>query len=399
MPSPSLALNNLRGFVIIIVLAFHSVLAYLRYGPPAPRPFNEPPYQWLSFPIVDGERWFGFDLFCAWQDVYLISLMFFLSGLFVWRSFLRKGPRAFVADRLLRLALPWALIITLLMPIAYYPSYAVAAADVGLGAYLQHWLALGFWPNGPPWFLGELLIFDIVVAAVFAVAPGAGEGLARLATDPKRFVVILGLASFIGYLPMALAFTPGAWTQLGPFGIQLSRPLHYAVYFGAGIAVGAHGIERGLLAADGLLVRHWGRAVAAAVVAYVVWLGSAGLAFASEGPAPLAIQTLVAACFVLACATGCLAALAAVVHFANRRLPAMEMLNENAYGMYLIHYVFVVWLQYTMMAAPLFAVFKGIAVFAGTLVLSVAATVGLRRIPAAARIIGSEGRAAQPTTR
>ena len=35
------------------------------------------------FPIVDTQRWLGFDIFCGFQDVYLMSLMFFLSGLFV----------------------------------------------------------------------------------------------------------------------------------------------------------------------------------------------------------------------------------------------------------------------------------------------------------------------------
>jgi hypothetical protein len=32
--------------------------------------------------MVDSHRWFGFDIFCAWQDVYLMALMFFLSALF-----------------------------------------------------------------------------------------------------------------------------------------------------------------------------------------------------------------------------------------------------------------------------------------------------------------------------
>jgi hypothetical protein len=397
MSSPNLALSNLRGLVIVVVLAFHSVLAYLRYGPPAPRPLTDPPYRWLSFPIVDQERWFGFDLFCAWQDLYLISLMFFLSGLFVARSFARKGLRGFLYDRMLRLALPFGLVVALLMPLAHYPTYVVTAVDPSVAAYLHDWLALPFWPSGPPWFIGELLIFDIVLAAVLGFLPGSVEALARLAIEPKRFVIILLAASAIAYTPLALAFTPGEWVQVGPFGFQLSRPLHYAVYFCAGIAIGANGIERGLLATDGWLVRHWGAALAAAVVTYVAWLGSAGLAFVSEGPPLLAVQLLVAACFVLCNGAGCLGALALVIRFANRRLQALESLNENAYGMYLIHYVFVVWLQYLMLAAPLVAILKGIAVFAGTLALSLAATVALRRVPAAGRIIGPERRLPQPT--
>ena len=91
MSGSSLALSNLRAFVILIVLAFHSVLAYLGSLPAAPFPFDNAPFRWNAFPIVDSQRWFGFDLFCAFQDVYLMSFMFFLSGLFVWPSLKRKG--------------------------------------------------------------------------------------------------------------------------------------------------------------------------------------------------------------------------------------------------------------------------------------------------------------------
>ena len=46
MRRSSLALDNLRAFVILLVLSFHSVLAYLQFLPAAPYPFDSPPYQW-----------------------------------------------------------------------------------------------------------------------------------------------------------------------------------------------------------------------------------------------------------------------------------------------------------------------------------------------------------------
>ena len=95
MTSPSLALSNLKTFVIVIVLAAHSVLAYLASLPPSAFEFDSPPYRWRAIPIVDSERWLGFDLFCAHQDVYLITLLFFLSGLFIWPSLKRKGAYLF----------------------------------------------------------------------------------------------------------------------------------------------------------------------------------------------------------------------------------------------------------------------------------------------------------------
>ena len=118
MSRTSLALGNLRGIVILIVLGFHSVLAYLDFLPATAQKFDTAPYEWVASPIIDSQRWLGFDLFCAWHDVYLMSLMYFLSGLFVWGSLTRKGTRLFLSDRLLRLGLPLIPAVFVLMPIA-----------------------------------------------------------------------------------------------------------------------------------------------------------------------------------------------------------------------------------------------------------------------------------------
>ena len=84
MSRASLALVNLRAVVILIVLAFHSVLPYLAFLPPTPYPFDRAPYPWLAVPIIDSQRWFGFDLFCAWQDAGLGTDLFAIGkGLIV----------------------------------------------------------------------------------------------------------------------------------------------------------------------------------------------------------------------------------------------------------------------------------------------------------------------------
>src|SRR5437868_15550783 len=137
----SLALDNLRAFVILLVLSFHSVLAYLQFLPTSPYPFDSPPYQWRAIPIIDSHRWLGFDLYCAWQDVFLMSLFFFLSGLFVWPSLERKGAQIFLHDRALRLGIPFALVVALLMPLANYPTYLQTATDPSVMAFWRHWLA------------------------------------------------------------------------------------------------------------------------------------------------------------------------------------------------------------------------------------------------------------------
>jgi len=389
----SLALGNLRAFVILLVLSFHSVLAYLQFLPAASFPFDSPPYLWRAFPIVDSNRWFGFDLYCAWQDVFLMSLFFFLSGLFVWPSLARRGTANFVHGRILRLGLPFVLVVAILMPLTLYPTYLQATSEPGLAAYWRHWLALPFWPCGPMWFLWLLLVGDFMAAALHRFAPGLGSLLIRVSSvvevRPARYLVGFVFVSVFAYVPLAIAFTPAAWFQQGPFAFQISRPFHYALYFFAGVGLGAGGVERGLFAADGLLVRQWRMWVIAAAVSLVTWMGLTGLTMAQGASLSLGLQIPADLSFVLACFASCFAVLAIVLRFAARRLPLLAGLRNSSYGMYLVHYLFVVWLQFAMLGATLPAVIKAAAVFAGTLLLSWGTVAALRRLPSVAQIIGA----------
>ena len=154
MPSSSAALANLRGFVILIVVAFHSVLAYLGSNAPGQPAFDDPPFQWVATPIVDTQRWFGFDLFCAFNYVYLMHFMFFLSGLFVWSSLRRKGSKTFLYERVLRLGVPFAFGTALLMPIAHYPVYYITAKDPSWPPFGSIGQLCRFGPAGPCGFSG-----------------------------------------------------------------------------------------------------------------------------------------------------------------------------------------------------------------------------------------------------
>src|SRR5262249_31237695 len=157
-----------------------------------------------------------------------------LSALFVWPSLTRKGAGTFLSDRLLRLGLPFVLAMIFLMPIAMYPTYLVSAVNPSLEGYWRAWMALPFWPSGPQWFLWQLLVLNVAAAALYRFAPGSGRQLIRLSSllgaNPKRYFLALAGASALAYVPLALAFSPWEWAQLGPLGVQLCRPLHYAVY-------------------------------------------------------------------------------------------------------------------------------------------------------------------------
>lgn len=391
----SLALSNLRAIVIVIVLAFHSMLAYLVWVPPGAADFDSPPYAWRAFPIVDQRHFFGFDLFCAWQDVYLMALMYFLSGLFVWSSLERKKDWAFLRDRVLRLGLPFVFGVIFLIPIAEYPAYLATGADPGVTAYWDAWFALPFWTNGPLWFLWQLLALNVVVAAVHFVAPDAIKALGRwsdaVAARPVLCFAVLVAVSAVVYVPMALAFTPWQWAVTGILSVQYCRPLLYAVYFIAGVGIGVSGIERGLLSTAGALARHWALWLAAAIASLMLWMALTGLTL--NGHAGAIIQIADDLSFTLACAAGCFCVIAASLRFAVRHSRLLDSLSSNAYGLYLVHYNFVVWLQYALLGVALFAVVKAAIVFAGTLILSWIAVLAVQRIPFGGQLIGAPRRA------
>jgi surface polysaccharide O-acyltransferase-like enzyme len=75
----------------------------------------------------------------------------------------------------------------------------------------------------------------------------------------------------------------------------------------------------------------------------------------------------------------------------------LDPIRENAYGMYLVHYVFVIWLQYALLGVAIPAIVKGLTVVTATILLSLVSVVAIRRIPAAARVLGT-GPHAMPGT-
>jgi peptidoglycan/LPS O-acetylase OafA/YrhL len=394
MSKSSLALNNLRGFAILNILAFHSVIAYLGSQPASRPPFDTPPYEWLMNPIIDSARGFGFDLFCAFQYVYLMHMMFFLSGLFVWSSLQRKGVRTFLTDRFLRLGLPFLIGVYLLMPPTYYAVYRVTAVDPSWSAYWSQLKALPFSPAGPMWFLGCLLVFNVVAAAIFWLAPSWGEALSRFSAEadgrPNRYFITLVAVSAVAYVPLAAVFKPWEWLEYGPFAVQPSFALQYLVYFVAGVGIGAYGIDRGLLQPDGLLTRRWPQWLAALCGAFFLWIIPTALIV--NGYHVPGLQILADLGFVLSSACGCFALLGIFLRFGAKSSRILDSLGENAYGIYFFHYVFVIWTQFLLLDAPLPAIVKALLVYAVTLLLSWSITVALSRLPVGAHLFKGKQR-------
>lgn len=389
----TLPIDHLRATLILLVVAHHAVLAYVSYAPAPAAEWHAAPMIWRAFPVVDTARAPALDLLVAFNDAVMMALLFFLAGLFTWRSLTAKGAAGFVRGRARRLGLPFIVGAAALAPAAYYPAYLQHGGEPGLGSYARAWLSLSVWPSGPMWFLWVLLAFSALAALSYRLAPGWGQALASrlgpVGERPWAFFALWVAASALVYVPMAHVFHPMVWFELGPFSVQTSRILHYALYFVFGIGIGIHGTDSGLLAPRGRLARQWLVWQGMAAVCLVAMLACVISVFAQleKGTLHPALPVAASFAFTLSCAASSLMLLSLFVRFGHWTGGLWRSLDRNAYGIYLVHYVFVSWLLLAALGIDAPAVAKAAVVFAGAAALSWITSILLRRIPGVAAVI------------
>lgn len=389
----ALPIDHLRASLILLVIAHHAVLAFVSYAPPVADAWDAAPMIWRAFPVVDVARAPALDLLVAFNDAALMALLFFLAGLFTWQGLIRKGTLGFLRGRVLRLGLPFIVCAAGLAPLAYYPAYLQHGGESGLGPYVDAWRSLDVWPSGPAWFLWVLLGFSGLAALSYRLAPNWGEALASrlgpLGDKPWTFFAGWVFASALVYLPLAHFINPMVWFEFGPFTVQTSRILHYALYFVFGIGLGAYGVDAGLLAPKGHLARKWMVWQGMATVCLIVMLVCVISVFVQleKGTLHPALSTAASFSFTLSCAASSLMLLSFFVRFAHWTGSWWRSLGRNAYGIYLVHYVFVSWLQFSLLDIESPAIVKAAVVFIGAAGLSWISSILLRRIPGVAKVI------------
>ncbi len=376
------ALDRARTFITLLVVLHHAVINYTYFG------------------HGDRMRWLGFDLVVLFNDSFFMACMFFISGLFVSGSLTRWGPAIYLRRRAWRLGVPFLVSIFVLIPIAYYPSFVryhtAETTDFNFLHFWWHTITIGPWPSGAAWFLWVLLALDAIAALLWAAAHRAIEALGQF-IEALRDRPMTAFAAFLAftiviYLPMRLIFGDSTWLVPGhyPLPIQTTRILLYAGYFLAGVGAGAAGLSAGLLAENGALARRWTVWLAFAVASYGVilllvyahhnWISN------FESP-PLWWHTAYGLAFATFSAAMTFTVPAVFLRFDRSSFRLLDAMQPQAYGIYLLHFIPLIWLQYVVYDPAFPALVKFAIVFAGTLSISWALTVLLRKIPVVARII------------
>jgi peptidoglycan/LPS O-acetylase OafA/YrhL len=377
-----IAFDRARTFITLLVIIHHSVVNYTNFG------------------NGDRMRWLGFDLVVLFNDSFFMAFMFLVSGLFVHDSLARRGAAGYLCHRAWRLGVPLLISIFALIPLAYYATFLryhlPGTTDFNFFHFWWHTLTIGPWPSGQSWFLWVLLAFDIIAAAVWSIAlrilRAFGLLIFALRNQPVTAFLAFMIVSIVTYLPMHLAFGDGSWFEPGhyPFPIQTSRVLLYPAYFFTGVGIGVVILRAGILAENGEIAKRWFTWLAFAILFYVAilllvyahhnWIAD----FVSP---PLPWKMAYGLAFAMFSSAMAFTVLAVSLRLSQTRLRLLDAMQPSAYGIYLLHYVFIIWLQYAVYDLPFPAVVKFAIVFAGTLSISWALTVLLRKVPLLARMI------------
>jgi peptidoglycan/LPS O-acetylase OafA/YrhL len=331
-------LEWLRVAGMLLVFAIH-----------AAQPFNP----WDTWHIVSPSRskWLGeLVLFPA---PWIMPLFMVLAGKGAWHALERRTPREYLHERLLRLALPLAAGILVLVPPQVYLERRLRGQFGGsLLAFYPHFFT-GIYPRGNLswhhlWFLVFLLVFAIVTLPLFAWLRGrAGRRLmARLAApcDAPGGLAWLVLPLVAVRLGVELA-SAGA----GALAYDWSdRVLLLPGFVFGFMLAGEAGFQRAL-------ARHWpaalgiALALSAALFAWS-WPGAVLARIPSpRSPGGVLLwggYTACASCWIVAC-------LGAARRFLTRAPPAVERASAMVLPFYVLHHPVIVAVAFIVVRAHL----------------------------------------------
>jgi len=201
-------LDNLKSCLTLLVLVHHTLGAFGGIG---------------SLGLSVGNFRNPFQVFAGTLQIlnqsYFMSLFFFISAYLTPPSLDKKGPAAFLADRLRRLGLPFLAFFLVVGPLqALY-----------VDAFVRK-VPLSFNPNaGQCWFVGWLLVFNAALLAT------SGP---KVALQLPSLPVLCALGAALGLLQgLQIALLPAYFFMPITFG---SLPFD-AAFFAAGIAAARGG--------------------------------------------------------------------------------------------------------------------------------------------------------------
>ena len=208
-----LFLDNLRTFIIFLVVIYHAGWVYERSG------------MLSSVWIVDDPSKNDLaGILNVITDMFMMPAMFFISGYFTPLSLKTKKGWTFLKSRLKRLMVPWVLAVLTLIPLyKVIFLYSRNLPQENLVSYF-HFYGTILINQGWLWFLPVLFLFDLLYFCLSRVNP------VTLKFDFKSAVLTIFLVGFVYSLCMSI-FKYYGWTKTILLDFQNERLLIYFMTF------------------------------------------------------------------------------------------------------------------------------------------------------------------------
>ena len=262
MAGRKLYLDNLKVILIAAIIAIHGVLGYVGMD------------QWWAYADVQEVTLAEVTeiiLIVAGLPfgLFLIALLFLVSGLLSPQSIERKGPGRFALDRILRLGVPFAVFVLVLQPLVLYALlHPLGAAP---GSYWHEFLGSEQQlDTGPLWFVGVLLIFSLSYAG-WSLTQQPSRGRRHPREIRARHLMLLALAVAPTTFLVRLVYPFG--TESGFSDLNLWEWPACIALFGLGVLASEQGW---LSAVPDPLWRRCRTVTMAAIAAFAAFLYSAG---------------------------------------------------------------------------------------------------------------------------
>lgn len=344
-------LDNLRAFVVILVIVLHGSMSYMAYAP-----------SWWY--VLDTQNSLLFTALVLIIDVPIMPIMFFIAGYFALPSLHKRGATAFVREKFTRIGLPWIFGALFLAPLTAYMIYVSRQVPMG---YLQFW-ATDFWTKlyqqSVYWFLGVLFAMFLVLALVYARSHRLQDATRQTTPPSRKVFVVFATLTASGFLLAGLLFPPDTWSHVYLFVFQPLRVSFYIGYFVLGLYAQRHGWFR----SDGYMPQAW-TWLWACVLTGLAYLGLR-MGAPSSPQAPILVQTLTALFFSVFCMSALFAGVAAFHKKVNGSGRAWQSLAANSYGMYYIHPLILYPLAYVFVPVSLPLFLKALLVITSAVLLS-----------------------------
>jgi glucan biosynthesis protein C len=327
--------DNLRSFIILLVLVYHAAMSYMVNGP-----------KW--FYVIDTQNSFFYTIFVMVNDVFVMPMMFFIAGFFAIRSLTCKGQRIFWQEKIVRIIIPYFIGILFLAPAINY-IYFLSRPEP-LPAYFDYWINIFFdlaRQHAHLWFLGVLTVFFLLLSLVYHFYQPLGIVVEKTKLPPSKFMIAFGLVTSVAFFGIKQFVDDYSWVMVrNIIMFQPTRCVLYVFYFSLGIY--AH--RQQWFTAYGYIpkMKFW---VPAAIVLGSIYPTYKIMFWAKRDLLIVMIGNDLLYAFF--CLTAVLALLALFYRGLNYTSGLLSKLAANSYAIYFIHQPIVMLLVLALRSYPL----------------------------------------------